>query len=144
MKNTQDESANRQATIELRDKQLDSEKRNAECDQKIFKEQLANQGKEKQKIIDKMEQEQKELAEQNKKLEAAVQSAQKGTTALKKALAVAQETLRRIFENYSPLLVLNFKNFKNVDFIKRSLKGINVCQYILKKIVSSEMGICRH
>merc|ERR1711941_260420 len=84
---SQDESASRKCCIEERDECL------AVADQRKKDEKGVYEGKLKE-MNDVKDQEIKELKEQNDKMSAAVQSAERGTNALKEALNMCQDTLK--------------------------------------------------
>lgn len=90
------ESSDRQSTVELRVKQTDSQKSNMETDKKIAEMKLKT-------LTEKKDDEMKQVLEDistmkvaNAKMKAACEAAEKGTLALKNALAVCQDTLEGV------------------------------------------------
>jgi len=90
------QSADRQSTIELRIKQTDSAKCNAQADQKIADAKLKALTDKKDAEMKKVLEDIESYKENNAKLKKACEAAEKGTQALKSALASCQDTLQTV------------------------------------------------
>lgn len=91
---SQNESADRKATIETQDETLNEMKADANKDKAGFLEKYKEHEAKKDEEINKQKEELQELQDQANKMKNAVNAAEKGTTALKNALNMCSDTLK--------------------------------------------------
>ena len=91
---SRNESAERQAVIDVRDKQMEEARANAKTDKQAAVERVKELEAKKDVEIGKLNEEIGDLKATYDKMASAVSAAEKGTAALKNALNVCQETLQ--------------------------------------------------